>query len=195
MESVERDLQVQHPDMPYNELLANVHKELAKRLEVPTDDAADKAFGRSITLWRPFPDTVQALAKLKKHYKMIVLSNVDTYSFNTFTRKALEPEAEHPIFDEVVTAQDIKSYKPSLANFKYVLDLVKTKFGIEKDQVLVTAQSLFHDHKPANILGIASSFINREGAHMGEATDVSYDFGFRTLGEMATARKQETAGL
>jgi len=91
-----------------------------------------------------------------------------------------------------VTAQDVKSYKPNLANISYVLDLAKTRFGIERDEVLVTAQSLFHDHKPANILGVRSSFIDRDNAYLGVATDATYDFRFKTLGEMADTRERET---
>ena len=95
------------------------------------------AFGQSIKDWPIFPDSSDALAVLSKYYKLIVLSNVDRTSF-AFTREKLE--AGKFTFDQVCTAQDIGSYKPDPANFVYVLKVIKDNYGIEKDQVLSTAQ-------------------------------------------------------
>ena len=92
--------------MLYSELLSAVHAQIASTLEVKGDPAEDQAFGQSISNWRVFPDTVEALASLKTHYKLVVLSNVDNKSFQTFTRPLLEPNGEGTIFDLVLTAQD-----------------------------------------------------------------------------------------
>jgi len=181
--SVEKDIQVQHPEMLYTELLATVYEQFSKRfgVAVPPEEAA--SFGESIQDWPIFPDTVTALAALSKHFKLTVLSNVDRTSFS-LTRAQLE---QGFTFDFVLTAQDVGSYKPNIANFQYSLAAIQEKFGIEKDQVLVVAQSLFHDHMPANSLGIASVWIEREGASMGMGTEATYVFHYRTLGEMAAA--------
>lgn len=95
------------------------------------------AFGQSIKDWPLFPDSTDALAELSKHYKLVVLSNVDRSSF-AFTREKLE--AGKFTFDQICTAQDVGSYKPDPANFVYALKVVKDNYGIEKDQVLSTAQ-------------------------------------------------------
>lgn len=95
------------------------------------------AFGQSIKDWPLFPDSSDALAELSKHYKLVVLSNVDRTSF-AFTREKLE--AGKFTFDQVCTAQDIGSYKPNPANFVYVLKVIRDNCGIEKDRVLSTAQ-------------------------------------------------------
>lgn len=95
------------------------------------------AFGQSIKDWPIFPDSSEALAVLSKYYKLIVLSNVDRTSF-AYTREKLE--AGKFAFDQVCTAQDIGSYKPDPANFVYTLKVIKDNYGIEKDQVLSTAQ-------------------------------------------------------
>lgn len=97
-------------------------------------------------------------------------------------------------FDAICTAQDIGSYKPNPANFLYALRVIKEQFGIEKDQVLSTAQSLHHDHVPAQSLGIRSSFIDRDGAAIGFDVQPIYNFRFKTLGEMAEAVKKELEG-
>lgn len=189
--SVEKDLEVQHPDMLYTDLLAEVHNAIATRLGVQSTPEEDKAFGRSLAQWRVFPDTVEALAILKKYYKLIVLSNVDNNAFNTYTRPALEPRGESTIFDLIITAQDNKVYKPDPTAYEAALRTISEKLAIPKEKVLVTAQSLTHDHVPANALGIASCFINREGAYMGLDSHAIYDFSFKTLGEMAEARLKE----
>jgi len=163
------------------------------------------AFGQSIKDWPVFLDSSDALVELSKHYKLIVLSNVDRVSF-TFTRKKLE--AGRFTFDQVCTAQDIGSYKPDPANFIYALRAIKDNYGIEKDQVLSTAQvgspihaielkravltstspqSLLHDHVPAQSLGMSSSYINRAGASIGFMDSVTPTFEFKNLGEMAQA--------
>lgn len=188
--SVEKDLEVQHPDMLYTDLLAEVHKAIATRLGVQSTPEEDKAFGRSLAQWRVFPDTVEALAILKKYYKLIVLSNVDNNTFNTYTRPALEPRGEGTIFDLIITAQDNKVYKPDPAAYEAALRTISEKLAIPKEKVLVTAQSLTHDHVPANALGIASCFIDREGAYMGLDSHATYDFSFKTLAEMAAAREK-----
>jgi len=95
------------------------------------------AFGQSIKDWPVFPDSSDALCELSKYYKLVVLSNVDRTSF-AFTRKKLE--AGKFTFDKICTAQDVGSYKPDPTNFLYVLDVIKDSYGIEKDQVLSTAQ-------------------------------------------------------
>ena len=188
--SVEKDLQVQHPTMRYSELLAAVHSAFATRLGTTSTPDEDKTFGASIADWPAFPDTTEALASLKKHYKLIVLSNVDNHSFNTFSRPILESKGG--TFDIVLTAQDLGAYKPDPANFKAALKAIEEKLGIGKDKVLVTANSLFHDHEPANALGISSAWIDREGATIGVdlSSTATYDFRFKTLGEMARNKVQ-----
>jgi len=191
--SVEKDVVMQHPTTPYNELLALAYKTFATRLEVETEPEEETSFGLGIAAWKPYPDTVEALATLKKYYKLVVLSNVDNHSFNTFTRPLLEPHGEGTIFDLVMTAQDIGSYKPDPQNFKAALAAIQTKLGVEPGEVLVTAHGLDSDHEPANALGLSSAFIVREGSVIGiESTSsvATYDFRFPTLGDMAEEREK-----
>ncbi|KIJ36930.1 hypothetical protein M422DRAFT_211848 [Sphaerobolus stellatus SS14] len=187
---VETDIQAQNPTALYPTVLADTYYAIAKRLDLPETPELKEAsvlFGNSIPDWKPFPDTIDALRRLSKHYKLVVLSNVDRNSFS-FTQKILEQGFQ---FDLILTAQDIGSYKPDLANFEYMLNAVKEKYGIEKHEVIVTANSRKHDHKPANSLGIASSWIKREGSVMGQSGNATYIWDFETLGEMADAADNE----
>ena len=94
-------------------------------------------------------------------------------------------------FTAVWTAQDIGSYKPDLANLTYALNKLHDEFGIEKDEVLVVAASLAHDHVPANKLGVHCVYIDRVGKVMGYTDGASYDWRWATLGEMADAVQKE----
>ncbi|KAA8893310.1 HAD-like domain-containing protein [Sphaerosporella brunnea] len=172
------------PGLRYSSLLAHVYNRLASLYQLPPSPESATAFGNSVADWPAFPDSAAALAELKKYYKLVVLSNVDRASFAT----SLPKLGGEGTFDLILTAEDIGSYKPDLRNFECALKEIGEKFGVGKHQVCSTAQSLFHDHAPAKKLGLVSSWIDREGAYMGDA---SYEWRFATLGDMAAAVKQE----
>ncbi|KAF6811704.1 haloalkanoic acid [Colletotrichum sojae] len=178
------------PDLPYSQLLATIHPQIATKLGLaaPTTEAS-KAFGDSVGRWPAFPDTVDALRRLGKHYKLVVLSNVDRESFAGTNSGPLEGVK----FDLIVTAQDVGSYKPDQKNFQCMLRKVQEEFGVEKDGVLQTAQSQFHDHHPAKEAGIKSCWIVRPGAVMGNREREVYDWKFDTLRLMADALEKELA--
>lgn len=142
------------PAKRYSELLATVHGRLARHFDVAEDAGAAQAFGQSIRDWPVFADTAAALKYLHGSYKLIVLSNVDRASF-AFSHAKLGVT-----LDAVITAEDVGSYKPSLRNFEYALDKLRA-MGIAKERILHTAQSLFHDIKPAKAMGLATMWINR----------------------------------
>ncbi|KAK2030555.1 haloacid dehalogenase [Colletotrichum zoysiae] len=187
---LENKQQIETPEMLYSELLATIHPQIADKLglDAPSPEAS-KAFGGSVGRWPAFPDTVGALRRLGKYYKLVILSNVDRESFAATNSGPLEGVP----FDLVITAQDIGSYKPDQRNFRYMLDKVKKSFGADKEQVLQTAQSQFHDHHPAKEAGIRSSWIVRPGAVMGNRQREVYDWKFDTLGQMADALEKELA--
>ncbi|KAL5119312.1 hypothetical protein ACEQ8H_002799 [Pleosporales sp. CAS-2024a] len=184
--------QARNPGLRYSELLATVHPVMCKELGLaePTKEES-QAFGASVPTWVAFPDTVSALRRLAKVYKLVVLSNVDNDSFQA--NRMASTGLQGFEFDNVYTAEDIGSYKPSLNNFAYMLRKVKEEFGVEKTEVLQTAQSQFHDHHPCKDMGIKSSWICRANSIMGNRDDPVYDWKFDTLGEMADAVEKELA--
>ena len=123
---------------------------------------------------------------MKDHYKLVILSNVDNRSFAASNAK-LGVE-----FDAIYTAEDVGSYKPSDRNFDYMLEKL-AGLGIEKSNILHTAESMFHDHGPANRHGLASCWIYRRhqdegfGATMNPGDMPHYDFRFTSMAEMAEA--------
>ncbi|KAJ5789148.1 uncharacterized protein N7518_006159 [Penicillium psychrosexuale] len=185
---LESTQQTATPDLPYSDLLAAIHPTLAARLGLnPPTDEESRQFGNSVGTWPAFPDTVDALRRLSKHYKLVVLSNVDRASFAKSNAGSLQGVP----FDMILTAQDIGSYKPDPRNFEFMLSAVQREFGVEPGQVLQTAQSQFHDHQPARKVGIKSVWIERPGALMGNSADPIFDWRFKTLGEMADAVEAE----
>jgi 2-haloacid dehalogenase len=186
--------QAEAPAMLYAELLATVHRQLARDWGVAEDAAESRAFGDSVGDWLAFPDTPDALRYLKRHYRLVILSNVDCASFRrSNARLGVE-------FDAICTAQDIGSYKPDLRNFRYLLDRV-AEWGVAPKQVLHVAQSLFHDHGPANQIGLSSVWIDRrnEASDWGSAAirspdGIRFDARFTSLAELAVAHRAATGG-
>src|SRR4029077_1432795 len=124
------------PAMRYPELLAEVHRQLARHWGVTRAAADHAAFGSSVPQWPAFADSPAALQYLKKHYKLVILSNVDRVSFQGSNRR-LQVE-----FDYIFTAQDIGSYKPNPRNFAYMIKKLSDA-GYQKREILHTAESLF----------------------------------------------------
>jgi 2-haloalkanoic acid dehalogenase type II len=181
------------PARRYSELLAVVYKRLAEDWGVPASWEEALAYGRSIRNWPAFPDTAAALAYLKQHFKLVILSNVDNESF-AFSHAKLGVA-----FDAVFTAEDIGSYKPSPRNFDYMLDKLAAR-GIQKGEILHTAESLFHDHEPAAAVGLNGCWIHRRhaeagfGATMPPLAEPKVQFRFTSMAELARAHQEALAG-
>jgi 2-haloacid dehalogenase len=178
------------PGMIYSDLLSVVHRRLAEEWGVQPDAAEDARFGASVPDWPAFSDSASALTYLKQHYRLVILSNVDRASFaGSNLRLGVE-------FDAIFTAQDIGSYKPDPANFRYMLARLAEQ-GIAPGDTLHTAQSLFHDHVPAKRAGLATAWIDRRherggwGATMPPPAHAAYDFRFESLAAMAAAHQAE----
>lgn len=187
---VELEVEQAFPSLIYSQVLEKVHAGLCRRVGVPEDANEAAALGASVGDWPAFPDSVEALRYLKRHFKLVILSNVDRQSFAGSNRR-LGVE-----FDFIFTAQDIGSYKPDLRNFEYLLTHL-AEAGVEKGELLHVAQSLFHDHVPANHMGIASAWIDRRHAMEGGGATVlpepmpHVDFRFTSLEQLAAAHRAE----
>ena len=180
------------PGLRYAALLAAVHGGLARRWGVKAKEEENRRFAASVSDWPAFPDTAESLSYLGGHYRLAILSNVDRASF-----AATAPKLGLGV-EDVFTAEEIGSYKPDPRNFSFLIERLSQR-GIAKGEILHVAQSLFHDHGPANAAGLASAWIDRGhdrqggGATMAPTPDVRWDFRFRTLGEMAAAHRNAVA--
>ncbi|MGF6933381.1 2-haloacid dehalogenase [Paraburkholderia sp. UCT70] len=177
------------PAKRYQELLPIVYKRMAEEWDLPYTHEECVAYGQSIRNWPAFADSAVALQYLKKHYKLVILSNIDNESF-AFSNARLQVE-----FDAIITAEDVGSYKPSPRNFEYMLQKLDQR-GIKKEKILHTAESLFHDHKPANEFGLASCWIYRRhsqpgfGATMNPGSQPDIDFRFDSMADFVDAHRE-----
>src|SRR5687767_4861126 len=185
--------QQQTPAMRYSNLLAVVYKRLAEEWGENVRWEECQTYGQSVKDWPAFKDSANALAYLKQHYKLVILSNVDNQSF-AFSNAKLKVD-----FDAVFTAEDIGSYKPERRNFEYMMGhLALAGFG--KGDILHTAESLFHNHLPANECWLASCWIYRRhgqegfGATLKPKVLPKTAFRFTSLGELAMAHQKEIRG-
>jgi 2-haloacid dehalogenase len=141
----------------YRNVLEAVVRQFGERCGFRPDASEVRSLHESIPAWPPFPDTVAALQKLGERYQLAVISNIDDDLFAE-TRKCLGVD-----FTAVITAQQARSYKPSVSNFRLALQ----SLGIEPSCLLHAGQSVYHDVIPAQSLGIRTVWVNRPSARPG----------------------------
>jgi 2-haloalkanoic acid dehalogenase type II len=150
----ETGVEAEHPTAIYPDVLAMTLDRIADHFGAAATDEERASFGSSVGSWPAFPDSAEALARLKQRFQLIILSNVDRTSF------AASNERLGVEFDLILTAEDIGSYKPDPRNFEALLDAIGG-IGVTKGQLLHVAESLYHDHEPANAFGLPSVWIHR----------------------------------
>ena len=184
--------QRQTPTKLYRDLLAVVYRRLAEEWGVVVRWDECVTYGGSVGVWPAFADSPPALAYLKRHFKLVILSNVDNQSFGLSNARL------GVTFDAIYTAEDIGSYKPDARNFAYMIDRL-ARLGLAKGDILHTAESLFHDHVPANAAGLASCWIHRRhdqegfGATLDPGCRPRSDFVFRSMADLVSAHQAEQA--
>jgi 2-haloacid dehalogenase len=141
----------------YRDVLRAVSAGLGSALGFAPAPEEVEAFAGSVGEWPLFPDTVAALAALEGRYRLAIVSNVDDDLFSTTARRL----GAH--FDEVVTAQQVRAYKPARAHFDEVL----LRLALPRERVVHVAQSLFHDVAPAKALGFTCVWVNRRAGRGG----------------------------
>lgn len=188
-------LESAQPTMRYDRILAAATRQLAGEAGVEVGEADVEAMATGPGRWPAFPDTLAALAVLGRHYKLVILSNVNTDNMARTTGHALGGVS----FDAVYTAEDIGSYKPRRENFEYLHRRVRDELGadVDRGELLHVARSLRVDHSAAKAVGFPSCWIARGGDQKaGEgvggdyermATDgeISFQWKFDTLGDFA----------
>lgn len=187
----ESPVQQEVPDRLYNDVLTEVHKRMADDLGVSGLTEEDhRRFGESVPYWPAFEDSAEALRRLQKHFKLVIVSNVHRAGFAASNRR-LGVE-----FDHIITAEDVGSYKPTPRNYEVMVEDL-AKMGIEKQEILHTAESLYHDHWRCGEMGITRAWIYRRHDQEGFGntrpveSEVKPEYVFHSLAEMADAVEAE----
>ena len=142
---------------PYREILFEVARTLGSELGIAVDQEAAGRFAGSVADWPEFPDSSASLHALSSRYRLAIVSNVDD---DLFAGSAARLGVT---FDEIITAQQVRSYKPAHAHFHEALK----RLDVPRDRVLHVAQSLFHDIAPANDLDFTTVWVNRRAGKGG----------------------------
>jgi 2-haloacid dehalogenase len=140
---------------PYRSVLRQVLEGFGARLGFVATPEELASLAVSLPHWQPFPDTVASLWALKRRYKLAVISNIDEDLFAATAQQLQVP------FDWVITAERVRSYKPSRQNFTYAIEYI----GVPPARLLHVAQSLYHDIGPAKQLGLTAVWVNRYQSH------------------------------
>ena len=129
-----------------------VMTETMRRLGAPA--AEEHGLAEALPGWRAFPEVHGALEELRRRgWRLGVLSNTDDdYIAASQVQIGI-------LFDEVVVAQEIGSYKPSHKHW----DEFFARSRAPREGHVHVAASLYHDVRPCNELGLRSVWVNRLG--------------------------------
>ena len=156
----EAEAEAAYPHERYPQILARSMRALGEELGSPVSQPDADRLARSVPDWPAFADSADALTALSRRFKLIILSNVDRASFAA-SNKRLGVQ-----FTSVITAEDVGAYKPSQGNFEALL-AEAARLGVEDGKLLHVAQSLFHDHVPAQRASLPTAWINRRKGRPG----------------------------
>lgn len=167
------------PYQSYRRVLASVMAQFGKEFGFEPSPQESESLAESLPGWKAWPDTVSALHRLKARFRLAIVSNIDDDLFAE-TRPQLGVD-----FEEVITAQQARAYKPSIKMFELALN----RIDAPAHRVLHVGQSIYHDVIPAQALGLASVWVNRPSARPGtgavRAADATPDVTVSSLEELA----------
>jgi 2-haloacid dehalogenase/putative hydrolase of the HAD superfamily len=149
--SVQQQIQAGSYEL-YAEVLRRTAVQIAKDLGWPLEPSRSGFLPDSVQRWPPFKETNAVLTKISKKYSCGLISNIDDKLLGQ-TRRHIPLD-----FDLVVTAQQVRSYKPDPAHFTEC----ERRIGGKKGWVHVAA-SYYHDVEPCIKKKIPVIWVNRTG--------------------------------
>jgi putative hydrolase of the HAD superfamily len=174
----------------YPDDLVRVWLEMARKLGLPEDQELAEGFRDSVREWKAFPDSVEALKRLRAKFKLVAMTNTQRWALAHFERTLGNP------FDDSVSSDDALCEKPDPQFFAFARGrLSRDGFGIR--DILHVAQSQYHDIGVARRLGYAVCWIERRHGKPGfggtKAVEhlTEPDYHFHTLSELADAVDRE----
>lgn len=151
-ETEEARVENEQPHKLYRYVMSETARAIARKIGWNLADADSSFLAEALPRWTPFPDTNSALERLARKHTLGILSNVDN-DLIAGTLKHLKSR-----FEILVTAENVKSYKPKQAHFIEARRLIGDRTWVH------VAGSFYHDIEPAAEMGIRSIWVNRKGA-------------------------------
>ena len=143
------------PYLPYDTVLARSLQQTAEDFARCVSDSEARGFAASVPNWPAFSDASPFLRRLHALDKpLLILSNITNALLRQSIRKLGVP------FDALVTAEDVRSYKPAAGHWTEALG----RLGLRPTELLHIAASPYHDIEPATRLGIPCVWVNRRDA-------------------------------
>jgi 2-haloacid dehalogenase len=141
------------PWRPYAEVLVASFEETMRSFALPSFSDGGPGLARVMGEWTPFADTVASLRRLARRRRIGIISNIDRDLMAQTLGQLLAP------IGLVVTAEDVKAYKPDQAPFRQALE----QLGIAPGEVLHAGFGWKYDLAPAKALGMHTCWVNRGG--------------------------------
>jgi 2-haloacid dehalogenase len=134
----------------YAEVLRRTAVEIAKRIDWPLEPSRSGFLPDSVARWAPFKETNAQLKKFVNTFETGLISNIDDKLLGQ-TRRHIPHD-----FDLVVTAQQVRSYKPDPAHFNECARRIGTKKGW-----VHVGSSYYHDVEPCLKMKVPVVWVNR----------------------------------
>ncbi|HLH64606.1 MAG TPA: HAD-IA family hydrolase [Solirubrobacteraceae bacterium] len=153
---VQRQIQAGSYEL-YAEVLRRTALQIAKQLNWPLEPSRSGFLPESVQRWPPFKETNPVLQKIAKAHRIGLISNVDDKLLGQTRRHIQSPQQTPLDFDLVVTAQQVRSYKPDPAHFTEC----ERRIGSKKGWVHIAA-SYYYDVEPCLKKKIPVIWVNRK---------------------------------
>ena len=140
--------------LPYAEVLALSLRAACKMvlgLDLPAVEA--RRFADAQSRWPAFDDSVPALRRLAPLARLAVLSNSDREPLRTTSAEVLGG-----LVEPLVSAEDVRSYKPAQRHFEEALHRLECAPG----EVLHVSAYPYYDLHPAHALGMPIAYVDRD---------------------------------
>src|SRR5688500_7154237 len=136
----------------YAEVLRRAIVKVAGELGWEIEPSRAQFLPDSVAYWLPFREANAAMDRLAKRYNIGIISNIDDKLLGV-SRRHLRTE-----LDLVVTAQQVRSYKPDPAHFKET----SRRLGGKKGWVHITS-GYYTDVAPLLKINVPVIWVNRRG--------------------------------
>jgi len=144
---------IQEQYRPYRQVLLDTLRMAFDSYQIPTDNKECDKFANSMGYWKPFPDTRDAILELQKLVKVVLITNTDD-SIIAETQRTIGVK-----FDEIITAEQARAYKPSHKGFLLARELL----GLDVSEIWHAGFGFKYDIVPATELGYTTVWVNRQG--------------------------------
>jgi len=139
----------------YAEVLRRTAVRIAREIGWDLEPSRSGFLPESVQRWPAFREANPALQKVARRFRVGLISNIDDKLLGQ-TRRHIPLD-----FDLVVTAQQVRSYKPDPAHFKEC----ERRIGGKRGWVHITA-SYHHDVEPCLKARIPVIWVNRTGQQL-----------------------------